>query len=197
VIVLLHHNLKAPDEVAVFSVPAGGIRRWDEEALVYDVRVSETLGLRHYAFFRRWFQVNCSLDLAGRFVTEPGPIDWCFNCDVSTPLFSVGAAAYGMDLELDVLVEPDGRRHVVIDEEEFEHTLRQGWMTPVEADGARRGLEELLGLIDSGSFLPFLEAVAPFRDLDDIPLQPPVAFRRLADVPLLHPEHRQRYHAGR
>jgi hypothetical protein len=196
-IFLSHHNLKAPDEVAVFSVPARGIRRWDAEALVYDVRVSEHGALRHYAFFRRWFQVNVTLDLEGRFVPEPGPIDWCFNCDVSTPIFTLGPHAYSMDLELDVLAAPDGQRHVVVDEDEFAHASRQGWITEIEQAGAWRGLEELLGRIQSGTFLAFLEAICPFAPLHDLPLQPPVAFRRLADVPRLHPEHRARYHSPR
>jgi len=194
---LRHYNLKAPDEVALFCVPACGIRRWDDEALVYDVRVCEAAGLRHYAFLRRWFQVNCSLDAAGHLITEPGPIDWSFNCDVATPVFALHGAAYSMDLELDVFAAPDGRRHFVRDEEAFAHSIARGWITPEEETGARRGLEELLAHMEAGTFLDFLDAVCPFHPIVDLPLQPPVLFYRLRDVPPLHAEARSGYYSLR
>lgn len=101
-----HHDFHPPDEVRVFAVPAAAIRRWDDATLVYDVLL-DGLVLRHYAFMDHWFAVNCTLDRRGQFVTELDPIDWCFNCDITTPLFSVGSNVYTVDLALDVLVGPD------------------------------------------------------------------------------------------
>lgn len=135
---LSFHNLHLPDEVRVFAVPVGAVRRWDDETLVYDVRVPSGGVLRHYSFYRRWFEVNCSLGADGRFVTEPGPIDWSFNGDVCSPCFSRGAAVYNVDLLLDVLVAPDGREHAVKDREEFERAVACGWLSAGEATGARR-----------------------------------------------------------
>ena len=86
-----------PDEVYRFSVPKAGIRRWDDEALVYDVRLDGESALRHYAFYDRWFVVNVSLDArTGSLVTERSHgLDWCFNCDM--PLLAPAArrARYG------------------------------------------------------------------------------------------------------
>lgn len=49
---ILHYDLHLPDEVRVFTVPASGVRRWDPEAVVYDVRLGDIV-LRHYAFADR------------------------------------------------------------------------------------------------------------------------------------------------
>ena len=100
---LSYYTLALPDDLTLWTVPAQGIRRWDEEALVYDVGYGGTV-LRHYAFYHRWYAINCTLDRDGQFVTEQGPIDWCFNIDIGTPLFTRDNAAYDVDLCLDVLV---------------------------------------------------------------------------------------------
>lgn len=187
---LSFHNLHLPDEVRVFAVPVGAVRRWDDETLVYDVRVPSGGVLRHYSFYRRWFEVNCSLGADGRFVTESGPIDWSFNGDVCSPCFSRGAAVYNVDLLLDVLVAPDGREHAVKDREEFERAVARGWLSAGEATGARRGLEELLGLIESGRFLAFLAEACPFDGFPAAPLQPAARRLALADTSLLAPQSR-------
>lgn len=141
---MLHHDdLHPPDEVRLFRIPDESVRLWTAEARVYEVGVDDRV-LRHDAFYRHWFAVNCTLDLAGRFATEAGPISWCFNCDVCTPLLSEDASAYTVDLFLDVLVGPDGREHVVEDRAEFEDAARRGWITSNERAGAERGLAELL-----------------------------------------------------
>ena len=44
----------------LWTVPAQGTRRWDEEALVYDAYGSTVL--QHYAFYNRWYAINCNLD---------------------------------------------------------------------------------------------------------------------------------------
>jgi hypothetical protein len=189
---LFFHNLHAPDEVRVFEIPACGVRCWDETALVYDVRVGQGI-LRHYSFARRWFEVNCSLDLDGNFLAEAGPIEWCFNCDICTPHLAVGNNLYNMDLWIDVLVGVDGHQHVVSDEDEFADAAEQGWMTAAEQDGARRGLEELLTIIRSTGLIPFVEQICPFQNIAQCGVHPPTVKRRLADVPLLGKEIRQHH----
>jgi hypothetical protein len=159
---------------------------------VHDVRIGD-LALRHYAFTDRWFAVNCTLDLAGRFVTEPGPIDWCFNCDICTPLFSVGNNLYSVDLALDVLASPDGRTHVVVDEDNFALAAANGWLTAEEQAGARRGLEELLGIVEHTGLVTYLDQVFPFGPIAENAVAPPMARRALADVPLLRRDRRAAY----
>jgi hypothetical protein len=186
------YNLHAPDQVRLFHVPAGSIRRWDEEVLVYDVRVAADRVLRHYSFYRRWFEVNCSLDLQGRFVIEPGPVEWSFNCDICTPLFTQGDAAYDFDLWLDVLVGPDGRTHAVIDEDDFAKAVRLGWCTPDEEAGARRGLADLLAVIEGEGLVPFLERYCRFGPVDGAPVQPRFERLPLAEVTPLQLPQRER-----
>ena len=186
---LLFHNFHPPDDVRVFPIPARGVRRRDQTTLVYDVRVGD-LVLRRYSFADHWFEVNCTVDLRGGFVTEPGPIAWCLNCDISTPSLFVGPDEYNVDLCLDVLVGPDGREHVVKDEDEFERAVDQRWFTHEEQLGARRGLGELLALIRDGAFLAFLERICPFSSVacSDVPAALPMTCRPLRDIPLLHRE---------
>jgi hypothetical protein len=185
-----------PDQVYRFTVPKAGIRRWDDTILVYDVRLGETSGLRHYAFYDRWFVVNASLDGSGNLVTERTPgtdLDWCFNCDVTTPLFSVGDdAVFSVDLELDVLAGPDGRAHVVRDKDKFAASVAAGYINENEEDGARRGLADLRAIMDGEGLNAFLARICPPPGvLSDLPVQPPVAFLSPANVPLLLPDARR------
>ncbi len=193
---LYHHDLHPPDEVRVFPVPRSGLRRWDDEAFVYDV-VLGGLALRHYSFYGRWFAANCTLYPGGGFATEPGPIDWCFNCDVTSPLSSVGGDLYGVDLCLDVLVGPDGRTHAVKDEDDLARAIGSGWLLPDEEVGARRGLDELLGIIRGPGLVPFLKGVYPFGGAEAAPAAPQMAALEVAAVPRLHRDVRGNYFGQR
>lgn len=189
---LLFHNFHPPGEVRVFTVPVGSIRRMDGDALVYDVRIGDRV-LRHYSFARRWFEVNCTLDLNGQFVTEPGPVDWCFNCDISTPHLVTGLNAYNVDLSLDVLVGPDGREHEVIDEDDFAVACSSGWLTPAEQAGARAGLADLLSIIQGEGMVAFLDGVCPFGNVGQTEHQPPMVRKPPAEVAQLWPGKRTWY----
>ncbi len=151
----------------------GGVRRGDEEASVYDVLVGENRVLRHYSFGNRWFEVNGSLDRSDRFVTEPGPIPWTFNCDISTPHFLSEADSFNLDLWIDVLVGPDGRTHAVLDEEDFALAVGQGRPTEIERAGAQQGLADLLQILRSEGQIRFLERICPFDTAGDAVPQPP------------------------
>ena len=107
-----------------------------------------------------------------RKVQETGDADvpFAFNCDIATPMERENDSTYGVDLFIDVLVRADARSHVVGDEAEFEEMLDRGFVSRSEERGARRGLRELLDLVDSGHLLPWLHDRAPF-----VPCQPPTA----------------------
>lgn len=185
-------NYHAPETVRIFTVPMRGVRRRDAGAVVYDVRIGAGRILRHYSFGQRWFEVNCTLDLAGSFVTEPGPIDWTFNCDICTPHFLIGADVYNMDLWLDVLVAPDGRQHMVIDEADFTEAVRLGQLTEAERQGALTGLSDLLGILQSEGLVNFLDRIYPFANAADCDHQPPMERRSVTEFPMLLPLERQR-----
>ena len=64
----------------------------------------------------------------------------------------------------------DASSYLIGDEAEFEEMLDRGLVSRSEEQGARRGLGELLDLVERGHLLPWLHETAPFP-----PLQPPVA----------------------
>ena len=65
-------NFHPPDEVRVFCVPDEAIRVWNDQCLLYDVLVQEKV-LRHFSFYDRWFEINCTMNRNGTFVVERGP----------------------------------------------------------------------------------------------------------------------------
>lgn len=187
-------DLHLPEDLRVFTIPSRGVRRWDEEVFVYDVRVGPDAILRHYSFANRWFEVNCNLNLAGQFSTEPfEAFDWAFNCDICTPFFTRGADLVSVDLCLDVLVAADGRTNLVKDEADFARAIQQGWIDAVEAKGARRGLADLLAILQGDGLAAFLDSVYPFGPVEDAPPALPMARRPLVSEPLLQPDERRRH----
>ncbi len=188
-------NLHLPSDLRAWTVPIRGIRRWDDEIQVADILFGPDLVLRHYAFYHRWFEVNCSLSLKGQFVVENGPIDWSFNIDICTPFFSIGINGYSVDLCLDVLVGPDGKQFHIKDEEEFAKAFSLGWFTQEEQAGALGGLEELRTLIEGGDLLCFLSDICPFQPAP-VP-QPPMRRADPSEVPLLHAQTRHRFFGKR
>jgi hypothetical protein len=119
--------------------------------------------IRHYTFPDRWWQANIFIDLDGR----PLPDISSFDCDIATPHFVAEGVLCSIDLKLDVLVRADARTYTVKDQDHFEEALREGWIDADERHGAERGLEELVGLIDDGRLLEFLEDVYPLCDVSD------------------------------
>lgn len=167
----VYYDFHPPHEVRAFDVPAASIRRWDDAVFVYEARIGD-LVLRHYAFAERWFVVNCTLDLDGGFVVESGPLAYTFNCDIATPVFNVGTTLHSVDLSLDVLVAPDGKTHLLIDEDEFAEHCRNGWLTPAEQHGARRGLHDLLAIVRGEGLVAFLDRLVPFGAVRAVPPSP-------------------------
>ncbi|UVI29413.1 YgaC family protein [Paenibacillus spongiae] len=183
------HNLHLPNEVRVFQIPESNIRVWNDSVMVYEVKFEdekgENLTFRHYSFYKEWFEINITLDAAGKLITESGPIEWSFNCDICSPCYSKGVNVYNVDLELDILVRSDGKEYIVIDEDDFAQVVSQGLLSEDECIGARKGLESLLQLISSGRLISFLEDICPFADLIRLSDPIPGCKLQLSDVPLL------------
>lgn len=180
---LLDYDLHLPDDVRVFTFRKEGILLADGKSLVVEARYDDIV-LRHYAFRDHWFKVNCTFDLSGRLVETPADDGrrFAFNCDIATPMVQVGSSVFAVDLEVDVLVRSDGRTYEVIDWDDFEFARRRGWMSSREADGARKGLMELTGLLEQGAFVEFLESVYPF-DPSSAPPALPMRRVSLDEVP--------------
>lgn len=178
---LFHYDFHPPEEVRIFTIPTMGLCRWDEEVLIYDVLIGD-LVLRHFSFSNEWFQINCTLDRSGQLVIEPGPIEWCFNCDISTPYFVEGTSVYNVDLFLDVLVGTDGHRHLVTDEDEFENASANMWITAEEQTGARRGLAALLEIIETQGLISCLERLYPFGAVLAETCSPAMIQRHMSEV---------------
>ncbi|CAM3395853.1 YgaC family protein [Paenibacillus lupini] len=199
--IIAFHNLHLPNEVRVFQIPRENIRVWDDNYMVYDVKMKDSLGndfiFRHYSFYDKWFEVNITLDESGKLITERGPIDWSYNCDICTPCFSTGTELYNLDLELDILVNQDGQNYIVIDEDDFENVVNQGLLSDDERIGARKGLESLIELIESGNLQPYLESVCSFTDLIRLSDTIPHQILQLSDVPLIDATKRRRLYGKR
>lgn len=146
---------------------------------------------RHYSFYDKWFEINITLDANGKLFTEPGPIDWSFNCDICTPCFSIGTNFFNIDLELDILVSNDGIEYVVIDEDDFDHVISQKLITENERNGARKGLENLFELISSGNLIAFLEDTCSFNDLISLSEPIPSNILQLSEVSILNVSERE------
>jgi hypothetical protein len=178
----LFHNFHPPDEVRVYTTPHRSIKHWDGSALVMDLCIGDAI-LRKYAFADRWFEVNCTFDHEGRLLTEPGVLDWAFNCDMCTPIVVDGQDVYNVDLSLDVFVGPDGVTHEVTDEDDFAQAVASGWLTATEAQGARRGLEDLLAVIGGDGLLAFLQGILPFDGVTRCAPQDAPARRPIGEFP--------------
>jgi predicted RNA-binding protein associated with RNAse of E/G family len=81
----------------------------------------------------------------GYYVDILEPVEWVGDDPRSiTPL---------VDLELDLWVAPD-HSHQILDEDEFEDSVRLGDLTSAQASQARSTLSQLVTLLENGSFPP-------------------------------------------
>ena len=156
--------------VRIFRIPSSGVLRLED-----DIAVSEALAgdvvLRHYSFADHWFKINVTTDIAGNLVeTGDADVPFAFNCDIATPMEREGDSTCAVYLFIHVLVRADASSYLIGDEDEFAEMLDRGLVSRSEERGARRGLRELLDLVERGHLLPWLHEAAPFP-----PIQPPVA----------------------
>ncbi len=190
--VLLDYDYHPPDRLQLFTIERNGVLRADDEVLVTEALHGDVV-LRHYAFADRWFKVNCTTDVSGR-LTEVGSTagdgsPFAFNCDIATPMLREGDAVFSVDLWLDVLVREDGRSYRVADTASFEHAVEQGLLSRGEARCAKRGLRELVQLIERGELLRFLADVCPFRP-STAPPALPMRVVPTTGKPLIEPHRR-------
>ena len=93
----------------------------------------------------RWYSVFRFQTPAGRLLR--------FYCNINTPARLADGVLSFVDLDVDVLVNPD-YSFKVLDEDEFDLHAELYAYPPTYRDNVRRALEELLHLIDSRQF-PF------------------------------------------
>lgn len=156
---LCDYDFHPPGDLRLFRQEASGVLRLDDEAVVYHAAYDEVV-LRHYAFRDHWFKVNYTVAMDGSPVEEASTAEtpaFAFNCDLGTPMVRDGASVYSVDLELDVLVRADTRTYKVVDEQDFARACDAGWISPREASGARRGLAELVEIVQTGKLIEFLD----------------------------------------
>lgn len=110
-------------------------------------------------WYGRWYMVDASLMPVG-ISGAPGVLDH-YYCNIGSPgQWEDGEYRY-VDLDLDVMVYPDGR-HALLDEDEFAlHQVRFGY--PESAImGARRAAQDVLALAQAGA-APFDGTLAAFH----------------------------------
>ncbi|HVM15758.1 MAG TPA: DUF402 domain-containing protein [Egibacteraceae bacterium] len=171
--------------VRVFVTPPSGVIRLDDDVAVTEAMHGDVL-LRHYAFADRWFKINVTTDRDGQTV-ETGALRqrFAFNCDIATPMEREGDATFAVDLFVDVLVRVDTRTLYVGDEDEFAEAIETGLMSRGEGQQARRGVADLIQLVEAGKLLPWLDDVFPFGPCDP-PAAPPMRREPIPDRLLPH-----------
>ena len=157
------------ERIEVCSYKYDGVlhRTWDAELarqdaglIVLDAKFNEeiihdqlgtiasgTHSLEYY-WLDRWYNVF-------RFSKPDGRLR-SYYCNVNSPPKFDGATLSYVDLDLDIVVEPDGS-YRILDVEDFEtNAKRYGYTDEVQAN-ARRAVAELLTMIETRAF--------PFADL--------------------------------
>jgi uncharacterized protein len=110
-------------------------------------RISAGTLSTEYYWLDRWYNVFRFSD-AGRKLRN-------FYCNVNVPPSFDGHILSYVDLDIDVLVQPD-LSYRVLDVDDFEENAkRYGYATDVQ-ENARRAVDELIGMIETKSF-PFNE----------------------------------------
>ncbi|HEU5460461.1 MAG TPA: DUF402 domain-containing protein [Pyrinomonadaceae bacterium] len=118
-----------------------------DEEIEHDLlgKVSSGTISTEYYWLDRWYNVF-------RF-SSPDQVLQKFYCNINAPPQFDGSVLSYIDLDIDVLVEPD-LTYRILDEDDFEQNARRyGYPEAVQVN-ARRALAELIGLIESRSF-PF------------------------------------------
>ncbi|GIN74410.1 hypothetical protein J14TS2_48850 [Bacillus sp. J14TS2] len=178
-------NLHLPSEVRVFEVHESNIKLFNHEVIVFDVKNSNHTLFRSYSFFNEWFEINCSFDLNGHLLPEEGPITWSFNCDISTPCFKNKNNIFNVDLEYDVLVNPNGKDFVIIDEDDFCKAVTNDYLSLEEQAGALRGLDKLTSIIHKQGLSTYLDTIYPFEDVVNCDIALPMCKKEIGEVPAL------------
>ncbi|HEY8790203.1 MAG TPA: hypothetical protein VIM10_13865 [Actinopolymorphaceae bacterium] len=73
--------------------------------------------------------------------------------------------------------------------DEFDEAISVGLLSAVEVEGARSGLERLVGLVVRGELLAFLDDACPFGPSTAGPALPMLR-APLVDLPVVQPGHR-------
>lgn len=105
-----------------------------------------TLSLEYY-WLDRWYNVF-------RFLTPAGKLR-NYYCNVNVPPTFDGQILSYVDLDIDILVEPD-LSYKVLDEDEFEENAARYHYTQQVKDEAKRAVAELIELIEHRRF-PFTD----------------------------------------
>lgn len=100
---------------------------------------------REFFWTDRWYSVYRFQSKEGRLLR--------FYCNINTPARLESGVLSFVDLDVDVLVEPD-YTYTVLDEEEFEHHSVLYQYPQTYLYNVRAALEELIGLIEARDF-PF------------------------------------------
>jgi predicted RNA-binding protein associated with RNAse of E/G family len=101
----------------------------------------------YFDFVGKWFSVGKIRNVQGKHTG--------YYCDIVTPpKISEDGGVELTDLFLDLWVSPD-LRYELLDEEELENALHEGWITKHLYEKAWEELEQLLEIVKQGEFPPY------------------------------------------
>jgi len=183
------YQLHLPSEVRIFKYNSEPTHA-DSHAVVMDsVAIEDDTATycRGYYFLDRWLSVFITFDERLELKADAShTFPFAFNCDITTPHYYQDDSVFTTDLYVDILVGTDGRTYQIEDVEDFQQAFALGVFGKGWYDNAKRGLDWLIGLLEHGQFVNFLNEVDPFPDTKPNCINP-IAYRRhLSEVDFKH-----------
>lgn len=114
--------------------------------------LAQVPGLEDREYRAIWFVIAGEWHDLGKVYTPDGKLAG-YYCDIIRPPRRTADGLEIEDLFLDLWIFPAGR-HIVLDEEEFEEALEQGWLTEELAARAKGELDGLIEQLNQGLFPP-------------------------------------------
>lgn len=143
IVTYVHELLKDMEDLIVqrFTFP-----NFSKEFLVDGEKVLDEgyTGI-YFEFVDDWHDIIKVHDREGKFVG--------YYCDINTPIIRIPGGYSCTDLFLDLWVFPD-MRHFVLDRDEFEEAVANGWLTDEEEQMAEETLAMLIDDVKAGRFPP-------------------------------------------
>jgi predicted RNA-binding protein associated with RNAse of E/G family len=105
-----------------------------------------------------WFTFDDAWHDIGLFHTAAGVFTGCYANMITPVRFRSPLEWETTDLFLDVWLPAGSSAGVLLDEDELDHALAEGWISPALADSARRESHRMLAAIDGEEWPPRIVA---------------------------------------
>jgi len=77
-----------------------------------------------------------------------------FYCNINTPIKRFENGYQTTDLFLDLWVYPEGKQYIILDEDEFEESVKKNWIDEKLAQKASKTLTQIIDMVKNDEFPP-------------------------------------------